>query len=244
MQPPPEPNPEPRITSDVRDRAKELVQWSDEYAAGAARLPGRDEMSDRQQVAHQFALLSQILPALNGPDMTGDFRQALRIIESTRSLLAGSSTELSAEPTIDTGLRATHRALSLIARQQFSDVADAGKGLDLMSRKLQELDTITGPIHRLVAAQAFGASGDAIGQMTNALDQRLHDKGGAAAPKPAETPKPTPPEPAKTEAPKPEPAKTQTPTPTPTPEQPKPEQPKPEEKKREPAKPTLPELNK
>jgi hypothetical protein len=244
--PPVDPNPDPQITSDVRDRVKELVQRSDEYSAGAARLPGRDEMTDRQQVARQFELLSQILPALNGPEMTGDFRQALRIIESTRSLLAGSSTELSAEPTIDTGLRAAHRALSLIARQQFSDVADAGKSLDAMSHRLQELDTITGPIHRLVAAQAIVASGEAIGQMVNALDQRLHDKGGAAAkPAPAptqtETPKPTTPEPAKSEAPKPDPAKTESPAPTPAPT---PEKPKPEEKKPEPAKPALPELNK
>jgi len=78
--PPPDQNPEPRITSDVRDRVKELVQRADEYSAGASRLPGRDEMSDRQQVAREFELLSQILPALNGPEMTGDFRQALRII--------------------------------------------------------------------------------------------------------------------------------------------------------------------
>jgi len=244
--PPPDQNPEPRITSDVRDRVKELVQRADDYAAGAARLPGRDEMSDRQQVARQFELLTQILPALNGPDMTGDFRQALRIIEGTRSQLAGSSAELSAEPTIDTGLRAAHRALSLIARQQVADVAEAGKALDAMNQRLQELDTITGPIHRLVAAQAIGSSGEAIGQMVNALDMRLHDKAGAAAkPAPApqaETPKPVTPEPGKNQPAKPEATKTETPVPTPTPT-PTPE-PKPEEKKPEPAKPALPELNK
>jgi hypothetical protein len=250
LQPPPaEPNPQPEITADVRNRVAELVRWSDEYAAGALRLPGRNEQEDRQQVAGQFELLSQILPALNGPEMTGDFRQALRIVESTRAQLAGGSMELSAEPTIDTGLRAAQRALAIVARRQFSDQAEVGQALDAMGQRLQELDTTAGPLHRLVAGQAFRSSADAVGQMVNALDQRLNDKGGATAPpaKPAapaqpeqpktEQPKPAEPTPTPAPTPTPTPTPTPVPTPTPTPEPAKPEQPKP-------AEPAKPELNK
>src|SRR4029450_10950832 len=79
-------------------------------ADNAGKLPGSNEQDDRAMVAQQFTLLSQLLPALNGPDMPGDFRQQLRIVESTRSLLSGGSMDLAPEPTIHSGLRAPRRA--------------------------------------------------------------------------------------------------------------------------------------
>jgi hypothetical protein len=171
----PDANPEPQLATDVRERVKELVARADEYAAGASKLPGRNAQEDRAQTTRQFALLAQILPMLNGPDMPGDFRQQLRIIESTRSQLASGSQDLSVEPTIDTGLRAAHRALASINQRAFTETPDIGKALDAMRAKVEELDGATDAIHRLIASQAFKASAQAISQMTSALNDRLSE---------------------------------------------------------------------
>src|SRR4051812_22665081 len=92
--PPPEPNPEPQLATDARQRVQHLGSLAEQYTASAGKLPGANEQQDRQQVSDQFNQLAQILPMLNGPDMAGDFRQQLRIIESTRSQLAGGSMDL------------------------------------------------------------------------------------------------------------------------------------------------------
>src|SRR5258706_4656396 len=137
--PPPDGNPEPQLATDARERVKELVTRADESAAGDKKLPGRNVQEDRAQVAQQFALLAQILPMLSGPEMSGDFRQQLRIIDSTRSQLASGSQDLSIEPTVDTGLRAAHRALADINQRAFTESPEIAKQLDAMQAKILEL---------------------------------------------------------------------------------------------------------
>jgi hypothetical protein len=237
--PPPEPNPEPQLATDARQRVQHLGGLAEQYAASAAKLPGSNEQQDRQQVAEQFNQLSQILPLLNGPDMPGDFRQQLRIIESTRSQLSSGSMDLSSEPTVDTGLRAAQRALSSLQQRAFAEQGEIAKHVDAMRAAVQELDTVSGPIHRLVVAKAFQHSAEAVKAMSDALNQRIADGGGtkpAAATPPAQ---PTPPPPA---AAKPEQPATPTPTPPaqPTPPDPKPEQPKAETPAPKPEQPAAP----
>lgn len=174
--PPPEPNPQPELATDARERVKELSSRAEEYVKNAANLPGRNADEDRAQVTQEFALLAQILPMLNGPEMSGDFRQQLRIIDSTRSQLANASQDLSTEPTVDTGLRAARHALESINQREFTAKPEIAKSLDAMRAKVRELDGVTGAIHRLVAAQAFKSSAEAIDQMTKALNERLGGK--------------------------------------------------------------------
>jgi hypothetical protein len=183
---PVDPNPPAPIVSDARERIKELVARADEYAAGANKLPGRNATDDRAQVVQQFALLAQILPIVSGPEQTGNFRQELRIIDSTRSQLSSGSADLAVEPTIDTGLRAAQRAIASLAQRSFSELPDVAKAVDTMRAKNEELDAVNGGLHRLVASQSFQASALAISQMASALDQRLNDpKPGNVVPKPA-----------------------------------------------------------
>jgi hypothetical protein len=242
--PPPEPNPEPQLASDARERIKELVGRVEEYAGGAGKLPGRNEADDRAQVTQQFTLLAQILPILSGPDMTGDFRQQLRIVDSTRAQLTSGSADLSIEPTVDTGLRAAQQALVVLAQRSFSELPDVAKSLDTMRAKNEELDGVTGALHRLVASQSFQASAEAITQMSAALDQRLNDPKGAAPAKPVAENKPAEAKPAEAKPAEPAPAQ---PKPAeakpaePAPAEAKPAEPKPAEPK--PAEPK-PELNK
>jgi hypothetical protein len=173
---PPDANPEPQLATDVHERVKELGARAQEYADGCNRLPGRSAQEDRAQTTQQFALLAQILPILNGPDMTGDFRQQLRIIESTRAQLASGTQDLAVEPTVDTGLRAAHRALAGINQRAFTQTPDIAKSLDAMNAKVQELDGNTDAIHRLIASQAFKSSAQAITQMSSALSGRLSEE--------------------------------------------------------------------
>jgi hypothetical protein len=170
---PPDANPEPQLATDVHERVKELTIRAQEYAAGCDKLPGRNAQEDRAQTTQQFALLAQILPILNGPDMSGDFRQQLRIIESSRAQLASGTQDLSIEPTVDTGLRAAHRALAGINQRAFTEVPDIAKSLDAMNAKVQELDGTADAIHRLIASQAFKISAQVINQMASALNGRL-----------------------------------------------------------------------
>lgn len=171
--PPPDANPEPQLATDIHERVKELTARAKEYSDGTNKLPGRNAPDDRTQTTQQFALLAQILPILNGPDMSGDFRQQLRIIESTRAQLASGTQDLSIEPTVDTGLRAAHRALAGINQRAFTDNPDIAKSLDAMNAKVQELDGTADAIHRLIASQAFKNSAQTITQMASALSGRL-----------------------------------------------------------------------
>jgi hypothetical protein len=167
---------------------RELDVRANEYANNAKAMPAGDEQESRRLVSNQFALLSQILPMLSGPEMTGDLSQQLRIIESTRSQLSNGSTELAPEPTVSTGLRAAHRALASINQRSFSDVPEIAKSIDAMASDVNNLDTVSGPQHRWVAAQAFAHSAQAVQQMAQAMNQRLNDQSN----RPAVTPAPPP----------------------------------------------------
>ena len=250
--PPPDPNPEPQLATDARQRVQTLGTLADQYAAAAARLPGANEQQDRQLVSEQFSQLSQILPLLNGPDMPGDFRQQMRIIESSRSQLSSGTMDLAAEPTIDTGVRAAQRALSSLQQRAFVEQPEIARHVDAMRAAVGELDTVSGPIHRHVTAQAFQRSAEAIKAMSDALNQRMTDASQPATP--AATP-PAAAAPAKPEQPVPTPAAAQpTPPAAAAPEQPKAETPaqptpKPEQPTAQPPKPAQPtpppvELNK
>ena len=178
--PPPAPKeetlPDAALASNVRERVKNLQVAVAEYAQGAQKLPGRNEAENRAQVAQQFTLLSQILASLAGNDVGSEFKQQLRIVENSRAVLSSGSAELATEPTIDTGLRAAHRALASINSHSFTDAPDIAKSLDLMKAKIDDLDSVRGAMHRLVAGQAFNASSEAIRQMSATIDSRINEK--------------------------------------------------------------------
>jgi len=167
---------QPSLASSITERVKELQSRASEYATGAKTLPGRNEVEDRATTGQEFALLAQIIPLLAGPEISGDLAQQLRIIDATRNLLLNGSNELSVEPTTDAGLRAAYRALSSIGTRSFADAPDVTKSLDLMRTRVDDLDTASGALHRLVAGQVIQASSEAISQMSANLDTRLNEK--------------------------------------------------------------------
>ena len=186
--PPPDPNPQAQLAGDVRERVKELQARAAQYANNAKQMPADNEQENRRLVSEQFALLSQMIPMLSGPEMPGGLAQQLRIVESTRTQLANGSMDLAAEPTVGTGLRAAQRALAAINQQAFSEVPEIAKSVDAMAASVNELDRVTGPQHRWVASQAFAHSAAAITRMAEAMGQRL----GNTVNRPAQTPTPPP----------------------------------------------------
>src|SRR5688572_9078670 len=190
MEPPPpaDENPKAQLASDVRERVRELDVRAAEYGNNAKQMPAGTEDENRKLVSQQFALLSQIIPMLSGLEMPGDLAQQLRIIDSTRSQLSNGSMGLAPEPTISTGLRAAQRALASINQRSFSDVPEVAKSIDAMAANVNDLDVVSGPQHRWVAAQAFTNSAEAVTKMAGAMNQRLNDQTN----KPAITPAPPP----------------------------------------------------
>jgi len=186
--PPPDSNPNAPLLDDARQRLQDLQARNAHYASNARNMPARDEQENRRLTAEQFALLAQMLPMLAGPDMTGHLQQQQRIVDSARNQLTASSLELAPEPTVSTGLRAAHRALSSLAQESFAQVPDLNTTLTNMSNSVNHLDQVTGPQHRLVAAQAFAQSAQAIQKMIDTMNQRL----GNQINRPAQTPTPPP----------------------------------------------------
>ncbi|MEZ0263413.1 MAG: hypothetical protein ACAI43_01705, partial [Phycisphaerae bacterium] len=186
--PPPAAATQPSLTESVTARVSELTARAAEYATVTKSLPARNAEEDQAATAQAFGLLAQIVPLLAGPEMPGDLAQQLRIIDATRGQLAGGSSALAVEPTTDAGLRAAYRALTVISQRSFGESEEIKKTLDTMRQRVDDLDTASGAIHRLVAAQVLQASSEATTQMAGIMEARLIDKSAPAAPGTPATP--------------------------------------------------------
>ena len=182
MDRPPEVNPPPRVERDADVRVDELEGLSQRFTQTAQRLPGRNSNEHRAAVVQAFADLSQILPILFGPSPTGVQRQQLRVIENARSQLAGSSSGLAPEPTIDTALRAGRDALSGLGRGSYFDHPELTQMLDRLDNTVSDLDAARGTTHHQVVAEVVDLMSQTVNQMWEALSQRLQGEGPATQP--------------------------------------------------------------
>ena len=182
MDRPPEVNPPPPVERDAEVRVDELEGLSRRFTRTAQRLPGRNANEHRAAVQQAFADLSQILPILFGPNPTGVQRQQLRVIENARVQLGGSASGLAPEPTIDTALRAGRDALSGLGRGSYFDHPELAQTLDRLDKTVSDLDAARGTTHHQVVAEVVDLMSQAVGQMSDALNQRLRDDGPATRP--------------------------------------------------------------
>jgi len=87
--------------------------------------------------------------------------------------LAKSPTDVAAEPTIATGVRAVVHLLASLNQFVFnSDPALAAK-IDAVQKIVDELDVTHGPRSRVTSAQAMRQSLDVLKQMSDNLSGRL-----------------------------------------------------------------------
>lgn len=193
--PPPRPNPAPQVASDPVIRMQTLGRLADTYARTSNQLPGNSTAQHRQLMAQIFAQLEEILPILEGPNPGAEFRQQLQVVRDAQAELATGPQDLSPEPTIDTGLRAGRDALSSLAQGGFYDQTTLTPLFDQLTAKINQLDTVRGPLHQVVAGDAVAVSSQIITKMADTLTHRLADQTAA----PGTTTAPTT-EPASTEA--------------------------------------------
>lgn len=179
--PPAQPNPPPQVASDAGVRVQTLGRLADTYARLSNQLPGPNTAAHRKLMSEVFARLQEILPMLEGPTPGAEFRQQMQVIADAQAELATGPAELSPEPTIDTGLRAARDVLSSITHAAYYERADLTPLFDQLAVKINELDTVRGPLHQVYVGDAVGITSQVITRMADVLGQRLAQQGSPAA---------------------------------------------------------------
>ena len=176
-----EPNPMAPVLSDVNERVGELQKASTDFSGVVRKLPGSNSTEDRVQSADAFDRATTALEILGGPDPGGAFRQNLRIIDTTRQRLRNTPVDATYDPTVDMGLRALDNALIDVAARLFPADAQIRKLLDATAMRVDDLDSVRGPLHTLAAAHVFAAASDVV----DAMSQKLAGRVAAAATQPS-----------------------------------------------------------
>lgn len=171
--PPAAPNPPPQVAADPAARVQTLDRLADTYARTSNDLPGVNDQDHRRLMAQVFAQLTEILPILEGPNPGAEFRQQLQVVRDAQAELSTGPQDLSPEPTIDTGLRAARDVLSSQAQGGFYDQSSLTPLFDQLTAKINQLDTVHGPLHQVVAGEAVSLSSQIISKMADAMTQRL-----------------------------------------------------------------------
>ena len=168
-----EPNPAAPVLDDVNQRMDELQKAAAEFSKAARQLPGRDSTEDRIKSADAFDRATTALEILGGPTPGGAFRQNMRIIDSARQRLRNTPVDATYDPNIDTGSRAINNALIDVAERLFPADEQVRKLMDTTATRLNDLDSVRGPLHTLAAAHVFVATSDVIDAMAQKLAGRL-----------------------------------------------------------------------
>lgn len=186
--PPPAPNPPPRVATDPSVRVQTLAQLADAYARQSNQLPGPSTRDHRRLMAEAFAQLEQILSILEGPNPGAEFRQQLQVISDAQTELSNGPEDLSPEPMINTGLRAAADALTRIRQSSYYDQADLTPLFDALSQKINELDTVRGPLHQVVTAETVSLTSQIVSKMADVMGQRLAQQNASGASQPSSQP--------------------------------------------------------
>ncbi len=171
-------------------RGNELKLAVQAFSDSRARLVGHADDEGRRAFADSFHRLASVLKLLEGEQPGGAFQQQLRIIERAAAQIGGRSAA-AVEPTIDSAVRAAANALSHIKAEQFSDDQEVQKRFDALRPRVDELDSVRGPLHGLVAAQAFDAIGQVVERMSEIVDSRMPEQQPATAPSSVPTASPS-----------------------------------------------------
>ena len=178
--PPPQTAPAP-VAADPMARVQTLTRLADTLARTSNELPGESVLIHRQLMVQVFTQFEEILPTLEGPNPGTEFRQQLQTVRDTQAALAAGPENLIANPIIDTGLRASRDALAGITRRGYYDQAKLAPIFDRLAAKLNELDTVGGPLHQLVVGESVGLLSQIVTGMTDTFARQLATTSPAAA---------------------------------------------------------------
>ncbi|HEX4125568.1 MAG TPA: hypothetical protein VHY37_12635 [Tepidisphaeraceae bacterium] len=175
------PPPSKLVLNQTAQRLSDLQKAMDQLKSDSQQLPGGGPTQHRDIMGNVLADYSKVLPLLAGPNSGLIFKEQMETLNGAREQLAAQSPDLSAEPGIDNGLRATERALSDLSTGEVFSTTPLSKDFDVLIAKLNELDNVHGPLHELVVSEAVEKTNAIIDQMAQILISRL-------------TPPPPPPE--------------------------------------------------
>jgi hypothetical protein len=163
------------------------------FDARAFQLPGNGEVAYRAMMEDTFKDLIAILPALEGPDPDGAFRQQMHLLDQDRQQLIGLTFSASSETIVAAGTRASYTALEAVFSRNFSDSSDIGKSMDDLGAKLDELDIAHGDASKLAVAKSVQMISAIMREMDEVNQQRAAAaKAAAAAPSTSAAPSTAP----------------------------------------------------
>jgi len=157
---------------DLDERINGLAVQSELLATAAQHSGvGSSEAGYRQAAGQSFGDLSQILFLLAAASPDGELSQQLSILESSKSQLMVEG--LASKPAVDAGLRAAYKALLNVCSLSFGTIQTLRDTLETLHHKIDELDGMYGPLHRVLVAQALGLATQATRQMSAEITQRV-----------------------------------------------------------------------
>ena len=159
------------------DRVRQLQAQSAQFATLVKQLPRPTREQNLPVIRQAFTDLTRLLPLVAVGPRGGVFDHQLSVVSDTTTLLSGGSTELSAAPVVDRGLRAVYNALDDAQHTGSLYYEDPAlrQTLDRLNSKIQDLDNAQGAMHDEAWSDAFSQVSDAVSRMSTILDQRLND---------------------------------------------------------------------
>jgi hypothetical protein len=171
---------EPQMASmDVGSRVQSIQAGVDQLAKTTEQLPGSGgnerefDMTNRQLMEKTFEGFAQILPLIEGQNQTGDFRQAMRVLETSRQQLANGSPDLVAEPTIAQGVRAVARLLASLNMYVFNNDPAITDKNDALQKTVDQLDVTHGVRSRVISGHAMREAVESLRLMSSNFAGRL-----------------------------------------------------------------------
>jgi hypothetical protein len=161
-----------QTAGDATGRVREIISKVGALQQTTEQLPGSTEADYRSLMQASFGQLLQVFPLLEGEYQSGEFRQGMRILDSTRQQLASGSKDLAVEPTIGQGMRALVRLLVDVNNVVFNNDELLTRKLDELHQRVDELDSVHGPLNRVVSARAVRDATAVLQQMSTSLAER------------------------------------------------------------------------
>lgn len=148
-------------------------QQAESLAAISRQLPGGTDLEHRFIVSDALGAIASATRMLSEDGKDGALQQQLAIIESVRVRLSAADINVNSDALIDTALRAAVSALAAIRAQRYDDDASLKSAGQRLDTKVQELDMVRGPMHRLVATETVNLMAQSIWRMITILEERI-----------------------------------------------------------------------
>jgi hypothetical protein len=163
--PPPKPPPPPivwTVPDDRPDQVRDLSERVELYKSAVAELPGQTTREHQQSATAILDQLAKILRLAQGSNVTPEFANRISVVEKARNLT-------SLHPSENEAVRASIDILESIAARDAAADQDLAPLIAGARAKLEAMYTEDGPVHDVLANEAY----DAIGRILTRLNDDL-----------------------------------------------------------------------